>query len=129
MWISTACVDQHQLCGSALPVWISTSYSPAVEVPSELPSQPTSTAGQDQPCMQGGSESWREPKFSNSREGSVALKVFCIYFWNLGVAGGSLVAADVDSKQWQRLRVQSSLRKQGRRGEGCQTLKGLRRLT
>lgn len=68
-------------------------------------------------------------KFSSSREGSVALEVFCDCFWNLGMAGGSLVAADVDSKQWRRLRVQSSLRKRGRRGEGCQTPKGLRRLT
>ena len=68
-------------------------------------------------------------KFINLREGSVALKVFCDCYWNLGMAGGSLVSADVNPKQWQRLRVQSSLRKRERREEGCQTFKGLRRLT
>lgn len=50
-------------------------------------------------------------KFIRSREGSIALTVFCDRDWNLGVAGVSLVSADVNSKQRQRLRVQSSLRK------------------
>lgn len=45
------------------------------------------------------------------------------------MAGGSLVSAAVSSKQQQRLRVQSRLRKPERRGEGCQAFKGLRRLT
>lgn len=50
-------------------------------------------------------------KFVNPREGSVALEVFCGCYWNAGTAGGSLVSADVNSKQRQRLRVQSSLSK------------------
>lgn len=37
-------------------------------------------------------------KFSNSREGSVALKVFCRSYWNLGLAGSSLVSADANSR-------------------------------
>lgn len=65
-------------------------------------------------------------KFISSREGTISLKVFCDCYRNLGMAGGSLVSAAMSSKQQQRLRVQSRLRKPERRGEGCQTFKGLR---
>lgn len=62
-------MGQHGLCGSA---WAA--YREAQEVGDSL-------------------------KFSDSREGSVALEAFCDCSWNLRMAGGSLVAADVDSKQ------------------------------
>lgn len=91
-------VDQHRLCGSA----------PAV--PQLFPS----CASAQRAPLTAYQRCWASPacreaqkvgdslKFSNSREGSVALKVFCDCFWNLGMARGSLVAADVDSKRWRR---------------------------
>lgn len=114
---------ERRLCGSA-PAAPRLWQCPASS-PRSLPALP----GQTGPGCGGAHRAGDSLKFNNAREGSVALKVLRRCSWNLGMAGGSLVAADVDSKRWRRLRVQSSLRKRGRREEGCQALKGLRRLT
>lgn len=71
-------------------------------VPSKLPcSLPALTDETNRRCMKV-QKVGDSLKFVNSREGSVALKAFWYCYWSLGVAEGSLVSADANSKQRQR---------------------------
>lgn len=88
-------MDLYQLCGSV----------PAVPQLWTCPGSPCSLPtllGKTSPACREAQKVGERLKFSNSREGSVAMKVFCDCFWNLEMVEGSLVAADVDSKQWRR---------------------------
>lgn len=83
----------------------------AVAIPGELPCSLLAPMDEDNHMSSKVQKVGGSLKFSNSRKGTVSLKAFCDCYWNLGMAVGSLVSAAENSKQQQRLRVQSLLRK------------------